>query len=147
MRWRDVEGYRKELRKRNKTTYHCELTCSAILTKYTEVNSKALGNCCRIWKTTKLELEEKNQPSHRVKLRISHTVNRPTRQNGKNSFKCGFNKSIRLVPSRASARKQESGAKRGKTSIRHQARENEHPATSARKQASGTKREKTSIRH
>ena len=30
------------------TTYHCELTWSAILTKYSGVNSKALGNCCTI---------------------------------------------------------------------------------------------------
>ena len=139
-RWRGIQKGIKE----KKPTYHCELTCSAILTKYAEVNSKALGNCCTIWKTTKLELEEKNQPSHRGKLRMSHTVNRPTWQNGKNS---GFDKSIHLVPSGASARKQASGTKRRKSSIRHQPQENKHPAPSAGKQASGNKRAKTSIRH
>lgn len=35
-------------RKQITTTYHCELTWSAILTKYSGVNSKALGNCCTI---------------------------------------------------------------------------------------------------
>ena len=38
-------------------TYHWELTCSAILTKYIGINSKAVGNCCKICKTIKIELK------------------------------------------------------------------------------------------